>query len=74
MVELISILSMGCHNIMVADILSSGKSDRSEDQNNACTTTNWAVRIHPCGTFFRPLPEPEVNQVNIFLINMEITL
>ena len=40
MVELISILSIGCHNniIMVADILSSGKPDKSEDQNNACTT------------------------------------
>ena len=73
MVELISILSIGYHNIMVTDILSSGKPDRSEHQNNACITMNWAVRIHPCGTFFQPLPEAEVNQVNIFLINMEIT-
>ena len=73
MIELISILSIGCHNIMVTGIHSSGKPDGSERQNNACTTTNWAVRIHPCGTFIQPLPEAEVNQVNIFLLNMEIT-
>ena len=72
MVELISILSIGCHNIMVTDILSSGNLiDQNTKIIHASTTTNWAVRIR---TFFQPLPEAEVNQVNIFFINiMEIT-